>query len=177
MRVEFANPFGFAKLDIEGAGDGLLETAIWDRTGAQFNLQFIPPATGLYLVEAPFFAVGSYFVIADDGPCNDKRAQLGCDVYLVVLQGDAALPATGGSPISWIIQKDVTNESILDNVSFGDRLATDLTPLTQGVVATVQVNFIINEYVNGGGSIASANFDRPVGEIWCPWADISWIPS
>ncbi|MEO6132074.1 MAG: hypothetical protein ABIQ02_09515 [Saprospiraceae bacterium] len=154
----------------EGLSTGNLDTTITQFDSLQQHEFFFGPAkTSPYSFDLPFYLSCPYFLVADDGPCNDRYAQVGIIIEISVQQdftnfsGNPGvsnfMPVEGGIVIG-ILSKCVRNEAISDLLQFGELLQFNAKMLQQNLVTKITVKVRVLVKVSGAGSIADVNFSK-----------------
>lgn len=182
--IPVQDPNRFIVVHQEGSGTaGVGDTSITDTEMLTYTISFTPTTVGVYVFSIPFFAVGPYFMAADDGPCNDKYAEIGVDGTITGTQAypSAAgpgqtvdIPLTGGAYLP-IFKRHETNATVSDRILFGQKVVFGLGNIQKDMPVTLTISLRILVKVSGEGSIAEVNFGQGAGIVWCPEVDIAWI--
>jgi hypothetical protein len=167
---------GVAHANAVGRGSGPLLISTGESQpglGRMFLFQFRTVETGVYIFAAPLFVVGDYFLVADDGPCETKYAQVTISYSIhgeMNVQDGIASPVVvaGGGPYP-IVSKRVENEAFQSYVAFSQRLEFYLH-LTGNKNHTFVIGATVSCTARGEGSSADADLT-----IVCPELQIGWV--
>jgi len=131
---------------------------------------------GWYYFDVPLVIAGPYYVIADDGPCEDKYARVEGRYSMGVAVDPSPYPApvasTGSIPL---ILEGQTNASIADDLILGTRLRAGTPafmgwPFRAGVPAHVGISLWGKAAACGDGSFARMDL-----QVYAPYVNVSWI--
>jgi hypothetical protein len=171
VKIDLAAPddgLRFKEVNATGHGDTLLESTVSKKvTAGAWLYQFRAPETGTYRVRVHLWAVGNYYVIADDGPCNDKFAEIAATadlrVYYHYTPNQAAVFGTAQQSIA---QHRVTNEAILSPLLFTSVVEAIHVPLVKDYDMSAVLTVYLKVVAKGGGSFAKVDLQSAAGGLW-----------
>jgi hypothetical protein len=174
-----AQPNKFFRVEARGLGDAPLLTEIENTEGVQFSWKTPAQAPGTYFFEIPMIACGPWFLIADDGPCEDKHATLWCRV-------ECALETERGGQVyfySNFVSADVFPLTRVENGTQSNDIVFIQNmqfQVPEGLIQTgdlLNVSMMVQAIANasGGGSFAVLDMTQNVGEVWAYQVNIGWI--
>jgi hypothetical protein len=171
---------GLRNLRIHAAGsggdDGWAHKIVTAKKSAAWLFQFTPTESGIYRMRLPLWAVGHYYVIADDGPCNDEYASISAiaDVDFMSQYGSEEwVTFARAAPVS-IAADHMTNGSKLEQIVLIQNIDVFHLPLTKDVPISVVVTVRTHAKASGGGSIAEVNFAHSRGALWRMEMVVCW---
>ncbi|MBK8634042.1 MAG: hypothetical protein IPN72_10960 [Saprospiraceae bacterium] len=189
LKVFPDNPWAHATLSTEGLGDDYF-TGTYTETKNSNVISYLFGASvaGIYGFSMPVFVTGQYFLVADDGLCEDKYVDFAISAYVRISKTSKPWAKTLMRVIHFpLIHQRITNEAVKDVLAkviefrtggvTGDYLTSLPFEFTLNIadLVNVEVFFTMYSQVAGRGSIQKAFFDLGNGGMYSPQMEVVWL--
>jgi hypothetical protein len=176
--------YGQRSIHAEGEGDGII-TQEWGGNADQYDFlhldwkfNYTPPVSAFYNFNTSIIAACPYYLVADDGACNNNEASCRINVQSYVYQNlpfGAFIPSNDhlsyvevDGPNSDIFTDGDDNINKFDTCVAADNIDINGVFLFGNIPADITVYVTCEVMGKGAGSIADMNFTQGNGAVVCP---------